>query len=1799
VVRGGEGWWAGRGSTTPPPSLSVDPPPPLCSYHHVLPRAAVPSATADAAVALMFEVATDPCTASAPAARARWAQLAARHARALRARLTLTLDWEKVAVAIEESLEAPPTVLAGPVVSQQLAAGLHALAAAARPRFAPGAATAIWARYGRLVSTADGAAFGALASLLTLLPAHGPGAAGADWGAIATGITVAASGVRGPQWDAAVLALLARVALGAPAGAVPFDALAPAWLQRSLDALDLPLASDRGARPASRPPPPRASTAFSLAGAGTGPGAAGRLVAAMVGTGTQAGPVDCGLDRLLAAVEVCAHPSNVARGGDAVADFLRGAARSLAKRVARDADSRPDRAPARAPPRAGAARAAAARLAVVAGAAVFSKNDALAGVAPAAFAELAWLAPAAALPLAARRFARAAAAGSDATFQLAAAADVLAAVVRPMVVLGLPPDFDPMSAAGRADAADASADAALDPERGAEFVRDALDALLPGLDANDGAKTLASLRVAVAALSSAPSPLPDDGDAPGDSPVPPGFVHALLDRVLALLDGLAGSDSASGDRAGGRGGGATFLLDASSALRPALERAFALAAPVARAAASARLARWAADGARAGVGAEAALVVNAAAAADPGAAGKTLVPALLAAAEAALPPPGSAPSKAGEAAATWALSLLAAALYRAGPAAAAHAARVRAVATAASSSTSDAMQRAASRLVASALAGLVGTYPAPSTVGAGAYVDLADVSGPDAPPAPAWHAPGESERAAAAVLLDDHLAGAATDLTVALAGGSRASTRGALLRAEGALLGGRTAVPDFEPTPSAAARCDVLVVAGASRPPLAPPGARAAFAAALVAAAASTALDPETLELVARVSDAALSHGASQHGEGTAQSRAADADAAFLAEPAVAASCRARGPAIPHRRLPCWLAVERVAAAAHWREGQRAWKGLWGGPTASAPAPARADLPPAWLSLLHAMLPLTTGSYARVRAASVRCVDDAIKRAPPALTRPLAHALATLARVGDAGEDGAATIGYAGEDGAATISPALAAALLHAASGAAPPPPDLPSAAEDGAAAGAAGLLRTQTLWRAACRSPDVAAATLAALVAGASRAASPGAADAVSAALGNHAIRFVRPPGADGDAAAAALDAALEAAAAAGGGGGGPHWRAASTVAAARLMLAPVASPAAAAASAATVLTSRFRAQRLTAGATLGLLCPRSAAATPPDPALADAVGGALSAPGWGEALLHALASDKPTPGDAGAPSGAAARVAAMMAAGPDVRLAELLSMVADVDYPPITRGGEPAWAGVGDGTFNPRAAAGVAAAARAAPAAAAAALRGVVPAAAIAVGDSDRPRSLAAADALAGLAAAGVGLTGGDAWVASALTAAFAAAPLDSTPTWAAALRFALCGVVADGSVDAVSALLAAVGPAPSAGPSLARTRWLQLATAAADEIASSGGLPRSARAPAGGAVAAATEPWLAAALAAASTALAGDCEPATRAAAASLAVAVAGPAVELGTRLKDPARAALAAAAQRAAAAVDRLTAARAADAASSLEATVADPADAAAVDAAAQLVLCALRARGGAYVRALAPCLATLSSRLGAVTDLQGMDALARDAASAAAGARTLALAPSDAAAFARILAAAASTGPAAARAFAIGGASSLWYRHAFLLGADDGGAVVQAAVGALADARRECADLAAAALAGYLQLAPADVATSLRNQLLAAETATRPARARAPPPPGRLAAVLGISALLAASPYAAPESLRPAIAAACGAASEADPVGAAARAAVAAFRKSHPRDADDEGALTADDWDALRDAASAGGGGYFV
>lgn len=346
-------------------------------------------------------------------------------------------------------------------------------------------------------------------------------------------------------------------------------------------------------------------------GQGTGDvGVAGGGVAAATGDGGGDGGDPGGtletIEALVDVVENYAHPSNSGAWTKVLALFLQGLVKYVRKRVASKKHAPlPDDV-------AGRFARCVTRL-VDKG--MYSKNATMRHAASSAAGQLAYLRPAAVLPLVMARFMEAVE-HSTATHQLNAALSMLTSCLRPM--LSAPPEAFLPDASAPALGLGQAAGPVPSP---AQYLAAALDATLPGIDANDPSKTLGTIRLYVAVVSNMAC-LADPGQAGACEAFPfvwSEWIDALLQRFFAFFHNVDASKATQADGAdkhrGGAGGdgGASLLMGASSMYSPLMRLVFARMHPRLRLRAVKRVAHFVLNSTHSGLTGEVGQMVMAAA----------------------------------------------------------------------------------------------------------------------------------------------------------------------------------------------------------------------------------------------------------------------------------------------------------------------------------------------------------------------------------------------------------------------------------------------------------------------------------------------------------------------------------------------------------------------------------------------------------------------------------------------------------------------------------------------------------------------------------------------------------------------------------------------------------------------------------------------------------------------------------------------------------------------------------------------------------------------------------------------------------------------------------------------------------------------------------------------------------------------------------------------------------------------------------------------------------------------------------
>ena len=550
----------------------------------------------------LYGVVTGSCAAGHTFGQVRWASVLTRLLNTHKRLLRLSLDWRPLVEVLATTQLRDDGGYQGTALRMAHLEAVLGLVRASRRFFPPGSAADIWAHcQPGLRDTAGGAddAIHAAGWLALLLPCTHVGLEdghGTAWGDMATQMVDRLAQVpNSAMWTGLWLTLLSRLAKHDSRARIPWSSLRPAICTAALACFELPIGGTSVSAPFSRRIPGEVLMLFMF-DAKPAAGCTAKIILYTLG-GTDPGMQRC-LDVLVGSLCHYAHPSNGGAWTHSLAKFLRSATSHLAKRRAAEASGpgtlgRPclD----------GAATAAVvASLMSLASRAQFSKSSDLASAASSCLASLAYIAPAAALPLVVARF------GSaleevTATHQLPNALTSLALCVRPL--LAAPP-------AALGDLASQLGGQGEDAARA--LVAQALYGCLPGLDANDPPKTMAAVRFFAATLSTLPGWLAEEGDADAQprAPLPvdwPSWTDELLSRLFALLSALE-EGATAGLHAADNG---TFLAGSDS-FKPLCDLLFARLSPSLRLRAARRVAALASEAALPGVAHELTVLLSAA-----------------------------------------------------------------------------------------------------------------------------------------------------------------------------------------------------------------------------------------------------------------------------------------------------------------------------------------------------------------------------------------------------------------------------------------------------------------------------------------------------------------------------------------------------------------------------------------------------------------------------------------------------------------------------------------------------------------------------------------------------------------------------------------------------------------------------------------------------------------------------------------------------------------------------------------------------------------------------------------------------------------------------------------------------------------------------------------------------------------------------------------------------------------------------------------------------------------------------------
>ena len=550
----------------------------------------------------LYGVVTGSGAAAHTFGQVRWAGVLTRLLHTHKRLLRLTLAWRPLVDVLTATQLREDGGYQGTALRMAHLEAVLGLVRAARRFFPPGSAAAIWAHcQPGLRDTLGGSddALHAAGWLALLLPCTHIGLESdhdTPWGDMATQMVERLAQVpNSGMWTCLWLTLLSRCAKHDVRARIPWPALRPAICTAALACFELPIGGTSVSAPFSRRTPGEVMMLFMME-AKPAAGCAAKVMLYTLG-GADPG-MQRSLDLLVGSLCHYAHPSNGGAWTHSLAKFLRAATSHLVKRRAGEVSN----SPVLGRPRldASATSAVVASLMSLSSRAQFSKSSDLASAASSCLASLAYIAPAAALPLVVARF------GSaldevTATHQLPHALTSLALCVRPL--LAAPPAALTELAA---QLGGAGADAA------GAVVAQALYGCLPGLDANDPPKTMAAVRFFAATLSTLHGWLAEEGDSEAQprAPLPvdwPAWSDELLSRLFGLLSALE-EGATAGVHAADNG---TFLAGSDS-FKPLCDMLFARLAPALRLRAARRVAALASEAALPGVAHELTVLLSAA-----------------------------------------------------------------------------------------------------------------------------------------------------------------------------------------------------------------------------------------------------------------------------------------------------------------------------------------------------------------------------------------------------------------------------------------------------------------------------------------------------------------------------------------------------------------------------------------------------------------------------------------------------------------------------------------------------------------------------------------------------------------------------------------------------------------------------------------------------------------------------------------------------------------------------------------------------------------------------------------------------------------------------------------------------------------------------------------------------------------------------------------------------------------------------------------------------------------------------------
>ncbi|KAK9835280.1 hypothetical protein WJX84_012367 [Apatococcus fuscideae] len=965
----------------------------------------------------------------APQGQMRWSGVLSNLLHTLRQKLTIAIDWRPLYELMRHTFTDPLIGMEGALVVATRRRNMFDLCHSAQRFFVPGAAAEIWGELRPIIiNVHQMEAFEALGWLSVFMPTQQVKSLDGEWNSWAQDwLQLWESLAHSTMWNNTWMHLFSRLAKHDVGGAVDWANIMPRLFTHILWAFPVPVGTATAQMPFGRHAPDIVQHLMAKEAPSAYKRSA-KLAVYLLGQGgaDHAGSALSHLQRLVDLLEQYFHPSNGGSWTKSLASFLENFLFHLGKRIVAEQSSAlqsEEKSTRRQHLTASDFDAITAMLMKPASKAQYSKDPHLMSCACYAMSQLAYLSPDQVLPLVFERF-QAALTAVTATHQLVSAIHTLGLCIRPMLLANRPL---------RIGAAPDMMDTDTPEVPASEALVNAMNATLPGIDANDEAKTLACFRFYCSALSCM-------GQLEAEPQHYPLYlsewVEELMSRIFAILHNLDSPETRTESAAAADAASThsqSFLLHSESMFRPMAEMLMGRLPPSVAEQTIKQLARFLTTSTMPSVTSEAAVLANSAGWMHPELTAKHIIGPMLTRLESELegvPSLSSSPakglSKTSEARFEWLMGVLDAAIFRATGASLTYQARLLNVLDTCFASSSKVLQQSASHLLMAILEGLLGPYPVGQYSPAHALDRSQGMPNGDAaaPPleawctsssddttntnlAPQWHTSTPAEVEFAEALLTRYVDDAAAALVseASRMGDDQAAqkerTRSLLLQIQGGLNGVHSRLPDCAPADEPTTGPKSLRMAGDVLP-VGSADSREKIIAALLAAHRHVS-DPIILAKLVDALGNVISRGSHEYSEFSANFSAWKNDQRAVQEPAFAAVLTQGvnngghgSKTIWKRRRPRWLMVERAYLHLMFRTSQAKFR-WW--LTVDRPKATLDIIPGPYKAAIADIMKLSMHSHRPVRESALRALDSSFKRYSCLLPACIPTALSALAKL--------------------------------------------------------------------------------------------------------------------------------------------------------------------------------------------------------------------------------------------------------------------------------------------------------------------------------------------------------------------------------------------------------------------------------------------------------------------------------------------------------------------------------------------------------------------------------------------------------------------------------------------------------------------------------------------------------------------------------------------------------------------------------------------------------------------------------